>query len=194
MEGGELGSDAGDAVEASPRTEFALEKSVDSGLSTGSRSGNSRQRRRWWWLAVALLLTMAGGWLAGDRHQRPAEMAGLWRHSKNPGYQKKPLPDLLLRADGSGQFVTAKGGSPMTWWADGPLIVMQHDSRSLAESVHFALGEADARIRSTGWRRPQVRLYVTSLNAERMVFSQISAPERTRDSSDVEELLIRVEE
>jgi hypothetical protein len=32
---------------------------------------------------------------------------------------------LLLRAEGSGEFVTAKGGSPMTWWADGPLVVMR---------------------------------------------------------------------
>jgi hypothetical protein len=121
-------------------------------------------------------------------------MVGSWRHTSDSSTRKKQLPDVLLRADGTGEFVTAKGGSPMTWWADGPLVVMQHDPRSAAEWLQFQLSEADARIRNTGWRRPQVRLYVTSITPERMVFSRIEPTETTRDTSDPEEQLIRIEE
>lgn len=150
------------------------------------------KRRRGRWVLVALLILAAGLWFAGQRH-RPAEMVGLWRHT-NPASRKNVLPDLLLRADGTGEFVTAKGGSPMTWSADGPLVVMQHDPRSAVEWLDFTLGEALARIRGTGWRRPQVRLFVKSITPERMAFSRVDPVYTTPDPSRPEEWLIRVEE
>lgn len=151
------------------------------------------KRRRWRWLVFGLFVAAAGVWLAVAGGQHPTEMIGRWRHI-NASSPKKALPDLLLRADGSGEFVTTKGGSPMTWWADGPLVVMRHDPRSAAEWLAFALGEIDARVRNTGWRRPQVRLYVTSLTPGRILFSWIEPQETTRDASDPEDLLIRIEE
>jgi hypothetical protein len=164
-------------------------------MGTGvTDSGGGAGRRRWRWLLVVLFPAAACVWLMSNNGRQPAELVGRWRHSKNPGYRKEPLPDFVLRADGSGDFVHAKGRDSMTWWADGPLVVMRHDGRSVAESVQFAMSDVNARIRNTGWRRPQVRLYVTSLSPARMVFSRIEPVEWTRDSSDPEELLIRVEE
>jgi hypothetical protein len=148
-------------------------------------------RRRGRWLMVALLLLVGGLWLSAGSRGRPAEMAGLWRHSRVASV-KKVLPDLLLRADGSGEFVHAKGGTPITWWADGPLVVMQPDTRSAIEWLEFTLGEALARLRGTGWRRPQVRLYVPSLTPEQMVFFRVVSVDTTPDPSTPEEALTRV--